>query len=218
MRNVHVAWWHQSHLAKQGHVYLRSEEGAIEGWASYTPLASSPGERVRLTVTEMISASPVARRALWNVLLGFDIASEIVVQRIPTDDPIFRMLAEPGEAQMSYVESPWLRIIDVPAALTSRTYGREISVTLAVRDPVLQANNGVFHLSADTNTSECTRVRQDEDIAIDVADLASVFTGHTSFRQLHGAGAVEVTDVNVLPMLDAAFSVATRPYCSLFVV
>lgn len=64
----------------------------------------------------------------------------------------------------------------------------------------------------------CEATSQPPDVGIHVADLASTFNGHVSFRHLAEANQLEVGNAAAVVALDKAFASLSAPYCSLLIV
>jgi predicted acetyltransferase len=199
-----AAWWESPGRQGRGHVVLRNSSGEVEAWAAYRP-----GDVWE--VDDFVAVNPQARRALWNVVLGFDAAESIRVRFVPLDDPILAVLDDPMGVKVELSEGPWLRVLDVAAAIAQRRFVASISRVIRVHDPILQHNNGSFCLASGEATNKAA------DVELHVADFASAFTGHRSFRQLNDAGLCCATN-EVIAELDEAFAVAPSPHCSLRVV
>lgn len=52
----------------------------------------------------------------------------------PVDDPLALLLADPRQAGTRLVDTLWLRVLDVPAALAARTYPLTGSLAFTVHD------------------------------------------------------------------------------------
>ncbi len=81
----------------------------------------------------------------------------------------------------------WVRVVDLPAALSGRTYGHGGPFVLEVRDAVCEWNDGRWKLEDGT----CERTDAEPDLALDVSALGSAYLGAISFTQLREALRVE---------------------------
>ena len=130
---------------------LAADDGGVRGYALYRtrrPL----GARARvlpdsaLTVWELVSADPAAGAALWRDLLSRDLVTEVTADLRPADDPLLYQLLDSRRARLQLSDNLWVRIIDLPAALTRRAYAGPVDVVLEVTDELLPANAGRWRL------------------------------------------------------------------------
>ena len=77
----------------------------------------------------------------------------------------------------------WVRIVDLPAALSGRVYGEGGPLVLEVRDAVCEWNDGRWKLE----DGACERTDAEPDLALDVSALGSAYLGAVSFTQLRQA-------------------------------
>jgi predicted acetyltransferase len=88
--------------------------------------------------------------------------------------------------------TPWLiRIVDVQRALASRAYpaGLTGTLSLAVEDPLLEANRSGFRLTLEHGKGIVERCAAAEcQVQVDIGALAPLYTGHATPGQLARAG------------------------------
>ena len=103
----------------------------------------------------------------------------------------------------------WVRIVDVPAALSGRAYGEGGPLVLEVRDAMCEWNDGRWKLEG----GECSRTDKEPDLALDVSTLGSAFLGAVSFTQLREAMRVEELRDGAIARADALFAWHRLPWC-----
>ena len=108
--------------------------------------------------------------------------------------------------------------VDVPAALTARTYSETGALTLEVRDRVRPSTGGTFRLAATGAGSSgerptCERIDGPADLALDVADLGACWLGGASFRRLALAGRAEELADGAAATADRMFRTDPVPWC-----
>ena len=125
-----------------------------------------------------------AYRDLWAYLSGIDGVDEVRLPARPLDEPA-RWLLRDGRTLIA--EPPrdylWLRLLDVPAALTARRYAAAGEVVLEVVDATEVSVAGRYRLTADRDEVTCERTTAPPDLTLTQATLASVYLG--------GSGLVE---------------------------
>jgi predicted acetyltransferase len=167
-----------------------------------------------IDVRELMATDPAASAALWGDLLSRDLTTDIHARIRPVDDPVQFQLADPRRLRSLTSDALWVRIIDVPAALTQRRYASPVDVVLDVRDRDLDRNAGRWRLRADeSGQASCDPVDADPDIELDIADLGSVYLGGTRLGALAAAGRVRQLRTGTLSRLSAAMSWDPAPWC-----
>ncbi|MFC7405181.1 GNAT family N-acetyltransferase [Georgenia alba] len=144
----------------------------------------------RVTVHESAALDPAAARALWGTLTDLDLMGTVETGDLALDDPLVHLLGDLRGTNARVHDGVWIRILDLPAVLATRTYAAPVDVVLEVTDAVVPANAGRWHLRG-TGSAEITRTDEPAHLAIDVADLASVYLGTFSLAALAGAGRVQ---------------------------
>ena len=129
------------------------------------------------------------------------------------DEPLLHMLAHPRALHFSLGDGLWLRLVDVPGALTARKYSEEGRLTLEVRDAFCPWNEGRYMVTAGPDGSRCEPARGDPDLSVDAADLAAVYLGGARFGTLHRAERVVEVTPGALARADAMFTWDPPPWC-----
>lgn len=203
-------WWTISytrrltdHLLVAGHF---SPAGDLDGWVAYKP-AGPESRDVRanavLYVLDFQAAEQAVANDLWRYLAGVDLVDEIVAYLRPVDDPIEAMLVDAYAVRGESEGELWLRIVDVPAALTARTYGVAEPVVVEVVDPFLPANSGRYRIGP--HGMERTERAPALTMGADV--LAMVYLGTWRPSVLAAIGRITVADPAALPAADRLFAV-----------
>src|SRR5690606_3971888 len=100
----------------------------------------------------------------------------------------------------------WVRVVDVPAALSARRYVAPVDVVLEVTDDLLPGNAGRWRLVADASgVARCTRTEAPADLACDVAALGAAYLGGASLGALGAAGRVVERRPGALAAASVAF-------------
>jgi predicted acetyltransferase len=131
----------------------------------------------------------------------------------PVDDALLHLLVDPRAAAPSVSDGLWVRLVDLPAALTARRYLTEVDVVLEVTDAFAPGNAGRWRLRADPSGSECTATRGSADLVLDVRELGSTYLGGESVLALAAAGLVGEERPGSLAAAAAAFAWPVAPYC-----
>lgn len=176
----------------------RDEQGAVDGIVHYRLPWSATAERAGTLVVEAFEATnPAAYRAMWALLLDFDLTQLVVAVNRPHDEPLRWLLANPRALRVTrQADNLWARILDVPAALEGRTYETPGELTFTIEDDAMcPANVGTWHLVADESGADVERTDGQADLALDIQALSSLFLGGMSAHDFGYAGRIRpVTD------------------------
>jgi predicted acetyltransferase len=218
MTSRNAAWWEERHLrvdddekdAPRRFVVLELD-GEPQGYAIYRTQFSFEGgsSSSRLVVREALGSTPRAMAAIWRFLLDVDWMGSVETSLAPPDHPLFLLLATPRRARYRMGDGLWLRVVDVPAALSGRTYGDSAPLVLEVRDAVCEWNDGHWRLDG----GRCERTDEEPDLALDVSTLGSAYLGAVSFAQLREALRVEELRRGAVARADALFAWRPLPWC-----
>ncbi len=188
-----------------------SIDGEPQGYAIYRLHVSfgNLGPETKLKTQEVVAVSPAATASIWRYLLDVDWTKTVSARLLPVDHPLFLLFARPNLSRPTLSDGLWMRLVDVGAALSGRAYAGDGSVVLDVRDEFCTWNEGLWKLEG----GEASRTEADADLALDAADLGSVYLGGFSFRDLWRAGRVEELHDGALDRADAMFRTDVAPWC-----
>lgn len=168
-----------------------------------------------LHLQEVAAADPAVRLALVAFCCDVDLVSRVRLEHFPVDEPLRHALADPRRLKcVSLADHLWVRVLDVPAALSARTYGTEGRVVLEVADSFRPASGGRFVVEGSPEGGSCRRA---DDVAPELlmtaADLGACYLGGTSLVTLAAAGRVREVTPGALARAEAMFRTAPAPYC-----
>jgi predicted acetyltransferase len=203
---------------------LVSDAAGPRGYALYTPLQRwDHGEYLpngQITIRELVATDPAAGAALWRDLLSRDLAAEFIAAHRPPDDPLLYQLADPRRARPMVSDGVWVRIIDLPRALSSRAYACPVDVVLEVTDSLLPLNAGRWRLRAAAPGAPgaaggvtCERTSEAASVALDIRELGAAYLGGTRLGSLAAAGLVTEAQPGALGPLSAAMTWDPAPWC-----
>ena len=166
-----------------------------------------------MEVLALFAATPAATAALWAFLRGLDLIETVVAEGRPLDEDVDLLLADPRACRYTEVEDEtWLRLVDVPAALSARAYGSAEPVVIEVADDLLPANSGRYLVGLDG----AERTGRDPQLRLGVADLAAAYLGDRPLSRFAAAGLVEVFDEAALADADRLFRLEEAPWCGTY--
>ncbi|MEU6833378.1 GNAT family N-acetyltransferase [Nocardia beijingensis] len=173
-----------------------------DGYALYR--YHSDGRARTVEVAELRTVTAEAHAALWRALLGLDLVRR--VDAVLTDhDPLPYLLTDHRLVRTTArYDGLWLRLMDVPAALTARAYASDLDVTLAVTDPFRNAG-GTFALRIRNGRAECEPTERAADIELGIDVLGSMYLGAYPARVFAAANRLRAKDAARLRAFDDAF-------------
>ena len=173
------------------------------------------GPRGTVHTREVIALDPAAAHRLWSVLLDLDLTSEVAASMLPTDDVITHLLVNPLSARPRRSDNVWVRLIDVPAALSGRRYVADLDVVLDVTDDLLPRNAGSWRIRAESlGEVEVERTTASPDLRMSVRDLGAAYLDGVTLAGLATADLVTEHTHGALLSTSAAFAWPLAPACS----
>lgn len=202
---------------------LLAEDGSgVRGYALYScaerwhePTGLPDGS---LVVREVIAADAAAGAALWHNLLTRDLVTTVTAEYRSAEDPVLYQLLDQRRARVQVSDGLWVRIIDLPGALTRRAYSCPVDVVLEVTDDLLADNAGRWRLHVGGSDGpgtvvSCERTAERADLALDIRELGAAYLGGTRLGTLAAAGLVTELRPGTLVRLSAAMTWDPAPWC-----
>ncbi|WP_217184458.1 GNAT family N-acetyltransferase [Streptomyces sp. AC495_CC817] len=187
------------------------EEGETRGVLVYTLGESDGTFRFSLSVRLLVAETADALASLWRFALQHDLVDRVEADLRPVDDPLPWLVADLRGVTKVEHDHGWLRILDLPAALTARRFSAPVDLVIRVVDSLGFAA-GVWRLRVDgTGTGAVEAVHGAEaDIELDVATLSTLYAGGVRGSALHAAGRI-VGGAAAVESLDRAFAAFPLP-------
>jgi predicted acetyltransferase len=183
------------------------QNGQVAGYVFYRTKERS------VQVHQLMAATPEAHRALWRYCLDIDLMTSTSAGSRPLDDPLPWMLANPRKLKREISDALWIRLVDVPAALSGRKYASDDNLVIGVADTFCPWNEGTYEMEAGPDGAECRRSKKDPDLVLSVGSLAATYLGATSFGTLGHAGRIEESTPGALDRADSLFATRVVPWC-----
>jgi predicted acetyltransferase len=186
-------------------------DGMTQAYAIYRLNVSfgNLGPETKLQTNEVLGATPAATASIWRYLLDVDWTQTVTARLLAVDNPLLLLLARLNLSRPTISDGLWVRLVDVGAALSGRSYAGDGAVVLDVRDEFCEWNAGRWKVGG----GEAARSDAEADLALDVADLGSVYLGGFTFGELWRAGRVEELREGTLDRADELFRTDAAPWC-----
>lgn len=195
----------------------RDEHATIDGIANFrlpwSPVIEQTGT---LVVEALQAATPDAYRAMWQLLLDFDLTRKVVAAKRPADEPLRWMLQNPRALRVTrQSDNLWMRLLDVRRALEYRTYDVPETIVISIEsDPMCPHNEGVWRLDGAPDGARCTRVDTEPELTLDIQALGSLYLGGASASLLAADGRIRAQRPEAIGLLSRMFHTDPEPFNS----
>jgi predicted acetyltransferase len=163
-------------------------------------------------VRELHATDPEAAAALWAFVTDLDLTSRIVAGARPVDDPVLAMVEDSARLTVTHGWPLYLRLLDLPAALTARRYAADGDLVLEVTDAHLPDNAGRWELTIEGGVASCRRTDRAPVLSLDTRELATVVLGGVRVTQLAAAGRLAVHVADAPARFDAVLTAPLAPW------
>ncbi|WP_327255726.1 GNAT family N-acetyltransferase [Streptomyces sp. NBC_01244] len=176
-----------------------------------TGAARTPG---LVRVDELEADTPQVAAALWECVASLDLTGRVTAWGRPADDPLLHFAADRDQVRVTAVfPALWLRLVDVAAALTGRSWAAPVELVLELTDVRLPENAGRFLLKAGPDGAAYEPAAgRDPDLTLDVRELAACYLGGTRAVELAAAALVVEHTPGAAAALDAGLRTALLPH------
>ena len=197
-------------------VVFESAENTLDGYLTYgiRQQWGTGGPNHRLAVSDLVAVTPVAADALWRYACEVDLVRTVFAHNTPLDLAVGWAMTSPHAARVTDVrDSLWVRILDVPAALSARTYATDSTLVIEVHDSLRPDGpaDGRFVLTGGPGGATVDATRAEPDLVMDVATLSAAWLGGVTFTTLARAGRVDEVVGGALARADAMFVCSPLP-------
>ncbi|WZH37152.1 MAG: GNAT family N-acetyltransferase [Microbacterium enclense] len=195
-------------------VSYRDVDGEERGILVYT-LDSGPHDDYsahELNVRALFADGDEAAAALWRFAIEHDLVGKVTASLQPTVPPVQWMVSDRRAVTATLTDHHWLRVLDVPGALTSRRYTHALDVVVQVDDPLGFAE-GAWSVRVDESGEavvETATADRAADLEMSVNALGSILLGGVRASELAAAGLVRGSTES-LAAVDRAFVPETTP-------
>ncbi|KJK44069.1 GNAT family N-acetyltransferase [Streptomyces sp. NRRL F-4428] len=164
-------------------------------------------------VDELEAETPAVAAALWECVAAVDLTGKVSAWGRPPDDPLLHFAADRDQVRVTaQFPALWLRLVDVRAALTARSWAAPVELVLEVHDVRLPDNAGRFRLKAGPDGVTYGHADGAPDLALDVRELAACYLGGTRVADLVAAGLVQEHTPGAAAALDDALRTPLLPH------
>jgi predicted acetyltransferase len=197
----------------------RDEAGDPDGYVRYTAKENWEHHQPRasLNVRDLVALNDVAYDALWRFLADIDFVATVRADRRSPDERLPWLLTNRRAAEVTDLgDGLWVNILDIPAALSARTYERHGDLVIEVVGGDPAATRTRVHLDAGPDGAACVETRLDADLTIHADALGAAYLGGSPLRNAVLTRGFEEHRSGALAEADALFRTVELPRCSTF--
>lgn len=189
------------------------QDGEPQGFAVYRLVENAHDfTEHELILHTLVAATTDAYAGLWRFLIDMDLVAKISAHLRPIDEPLRWMMADFRAVRVSEFDHLWVRVLDVAAALGTRTYARADRLVLTITDPLGFADGTWAIDVADSGEATVTATDEPADATMTVNALGSLYLGGVPARQLIATGSLS----GDAERLDGLFRAPVEPYLSIW--
>lgn len=178
---VHVAVCHDPDGSPAGYVIYTLRNGRVD----------HPARGQEIVIRDFAWNNIHACRALWAFLARHDLVGRILWANAPADDPAWALFTEPRMLQARDHEGVYLRIIDLPGALSGRGYDQDGEVIIGIEaDRESPWNEGGWRLTVSGGEAEVVPVSAPAELTFSIRSLSCAFSGFQRVSRLASWGMV----------------------------
>jgi predicted acetyltransferase len=211
-----AAWWRdrrfletpffRSGASRRRHVVVRRGDEDV----GYVVYRQRPGFEAGLAIgkvdiVELHAIDPRAEASLWQLVAGIDLFPTATWGNAPTDSALPWLASDPRRVARHRVETLWLRIDDVPAALAARHYAADGALCFAVGDTR-------WALVVEAGRGRCAPSAAAPELRFEGTALGSVFLGGVAVATLARAGRI-TGDPAAIARADRMFGWPVAAWC-----
>lgn len=217
------AWWTHRRMAdpeawrggKSAHRYLvHEEDGSVTGYATYRQQSKWEDSLAdgTIDVTEVIATTATAHSGIWSFLTSVDLFPNVEWRNMPLDDPLPLKITDPRRVRRKLSDALWVRVMDVPVALSARSYDYDGHVIFAVEDESRPENTGTYRLEVSDGVGHCERVSGAGEVVFDIDVLGYLYLGAGDALGMAAAGRIE-GDPGAVTSLHRIMRTDQQPWC-----
>ena len=143
-----------------------------------------------IIVGEVIGVDADARLSVWSLVSSVDLFPNVKSGDVPVDFELPFQVANPRAIQRRLEDGMYLRVLDVPAAMSARGYEATGSLAFEVKDPLGFAQGTYLLDVAEDGSASCRPTDDGPDVVLDVATLSRLYLGSDQAGPLSRTGAI----------------------------
>ncbi len=165
-----------------------------------------------MDVIEVIATTSTAHSGIWSFLTSVDLFPNVDWWNMPVNDPLLLKVTDPRRVIRKVSDALWLRVMDIPAALSARSYDHDGHLVFAVEDASRPGNTGTYRLEVSDGVGQCERVSGAGEVVVDIDVLGHLYLGAGDALGMAAAGRIE-GDPGAVASLHRIMRTDQQPWC-----
>ncbi|MFG2356164.1 GNAT family N-acetyltransferase [Streptomyces sp. NPDC048521] len=193
---------------------VAERDGEVTGYARFrTKLGWGPsGHDGTVTLQDLAALDPATEGALWRFLFGIDLMTTLTVRGRPVDEAWQHLVSDIRRCRPQFRDAGYIRLVDVGAALSARTYLTPVDVVFEVEDAFCPWHAGRWRLTGDAKGASCERTTDTADLVLSARELGAAYLGGATLLSLAAAGRVRELRPGALTEASVAFGSPVAPW------
>jgi predicted acetyltransferase len=134
---------------------------------------------------------------------------------VGTDDTLLQWAGGPrATSDLATYDSLWVRLVDLPEAVSARGYEADGDVVVEVADESAPWNAGRWRIRVKEGTGEATRTDDTAELSLPVAALGAAYLGGANLAEMKRAGTIAEHRPGAASELWRAFRTDLGPYAA----
>lgn len=164
-----------------------------------------------VNIRALVASDADAHLTLWRYATTVDLFPIIEYEFCSVDDPIAHAIGESREIRRLQTDAMYVRLLDVPTALTSRTYELDGTLVIKVYDDMGYAD-GTYELVVTSGQATVQETDSAVDVSLDVRELGALYLGRRCCDAYAQLGRI-TGDPAAIRQLGQMFVTARAPWC-----
>ena len=160
---------------------------------------------------DWLVGEPAAELALLRRLVDFDLMGSVRLPEVGLDDPLLHWMGPRADSEAVPVDNLWIRIVDLPAALSHRRYADACDVVVDVTDEQAPWQAGRWRIVVSGGEAQAERTDAAPDAELPIAALGAAYLGGGNLVAMLRAGQVTEHRPGAIAELWRAFRTAVSP-------
>ncbi|MEW2285665.1 GNAT family N-acetyltransferase [Streptomyces sp. NPDC047841] len=193
---------------------VTERDGEITGYTRFRTKMGwgRSGHDGTVTLEDLAALDPASEAALWRFLFGIDLMTTLKMRARPVDDAWQYLVSDLRRCLPTTRDAGYVRLVDVGAALSARTYLTPVDVVFEVEDAFCPWNEGRWRLTGDPKGASCERTADAADLVLSARELGAAYLGGASLLSLAAAGRVRELRPGALTEASVALGAPVAPW------
>ena len=162
-------------------------------------------------ISTLVASDTDAHMALWAYALDVDLFPHVSFWNGAIDDPLAYQLRESRTVKKVVSDALYVRVLDVAAALTARSFEQDGQIVFTVTDD-MEYINGTYRLTVTEGIAAVEPTTAAADVVLGARELGALFLGRVCADLYSSTGHI-TGDALAIRTLGQIFATARAPWC-----